>query len=182
MSKQDINKSKFLSLVLRHQPETIGLALDPNGWVDVDELLDALEEHGRAMSIPELEKIVRENDKQRFILSEDRRRIRANQGHSVPVDLQLQPQTPPDMLYHGTVEAFMESILANGLQKGQRHHVHLSRDLTTATKVGQRRGKPVILEVAAAEMHREGHVFYVSANGVWLTEFVPPRFIKMHEK
>jgi putative RNA 2'-phosphotransferase len=177
MSKEDVNKSKFLSLVLRHKPETIGLTLDANGWVDVDELLDALEEHRHAMSIAELERIVRENDKQRFILSEDKRRIRANQGHSVPVDLELQPQAPLEKLYHGTVEAFLESIFANGLQKGQRHHVHLSRDLATATKVGQRRGKPVILEVNAGEMHRAGHAFFVSANGVWLTDFVPAPFI-----
>jgi putative RNA 2'-phosphotransferase len=177
MSKQDVSKSKFLSLVLRHKPETIGISLDPNGWVDVDALLDALEEHNHAMSIEELERVVRENDKQRFILSEDRRRIRANQGHSVQVDLGLQPQVPPESLFHGTIDAFMESIFANGLQKGQRHHVHLSPNLETAIKVGQRRGKPVILEIRSGEMHRAGHNFFVSANGVWLTDFVPVQFI-----
>ena len=163
--------------MLRHKPETIGISLDANGWVDVDELLDAFEDHGRAMTIPELEKVVRENDKQRFIFSEDGLRIRAHQGHSVQVDLGLQPQSPPGVLYHGTVESFMESIFKDGLQKGRRHHVHLSPNLETATKVGQRRGRPVILEIQAGEMHRAGHSFFVSANGVWLADFVPPQFI-----
>lgn len=178
MSKPDVSKSKFLSLVLRHKPETIGITLDANGWIDVDALLTAMAAHGRPLSLPDLERIVRENDKTRFALSEDNKRIRANQGHSVEVDLALQPQAPPEKLFHGTVEKFLPSILRDGLQKGQRHHVHLSPDVETAIKVGERRGKPIILEISSGEMHRNGHAFFVSGNGVWLVDQVPPPFIQ----
>ena len=177
MSNNDIRHSKFLSLVLRHQPEKIGVSLDPNGWIEVDTLLEAMARHGKRLSRESLERLIRESEKQRFALSEDGLRIRANQGHSVEVDLALAPQTPPEILYHGTVDRFMDSILANGLLKGNRHHVHLSADVETAQKVGQRRGKPVILEVLAGEMHRAGRLFYLSENGVWLTEEVPVQYI-----
>ena len=129
------------------------------------------------MSYETLVEVVRTSDKQRFGLSEDGKRIRANQGHSVKVDLGLQPQTPPELLYHGTVPGFIESIRATGLRRGARHDVHLSPDLVTATKVGQRRGEPVIRTVRAAAMSAAGHPFYVSENGVWLTDAVPPAFI-----
>jgi len=178
MKTPDIKHSKFLSLILRHQPEKIGVALDPQGWIDVDVLLEALARNRHPLSRGELEGIVANNDKKRFALSEDGRRIRANQGHSTTVDLELKPRTPPERLYHGTVEKFLDAIFAEGLKKGERHHVHLSPDVETARRVGQRRGKPVILEVAAGEMQRAGHVFFLSENGVWLTDHVPPRFFE----
>ena len=176
-SDNAVRTSKFLSLVLRHQPEKIGIALDPAGWVDVSELLAAMARHGKAMTEMELRRVVETSDKKRFALSDDGRRIRASQGHSVEVELGYEPATPPDVLHHGTVGRFLASIRATGLQKGQRHHVHLSRDVETAQKVGGRRGEAVILTVDAGGMAREGLVFFVSANGVWLTDHVPARFI-----
>lgn len=181
MSKKDVSQSKFLSLVLRHEPGKIGATLDANGWTEVDLLLAALARHGRQMSRDDLERVVHENDKKRFTFSEDGQRIRANQGHSVEVDLALAPQTPPELLYHGTVERFWDSILATGLRKGGRHHVHLSADRTTAEKVGQRRGKPIILEVRSGDMHRAGHPFFLSDNGVWLADHVPVEFVVRQE-
>ncbi|CAN5473210.1 RNA 2'-phosphotransferase [soil metagenome] len=178
MSKELVKKSKFLSLILRHEPEKIGIALDENGWVEVDVLLAALGSHGRGMDRAGLEKVVAGNDKKRFAFSEDGRRIRANQGHSVEVDLALVPQVPPEKLFHGTVDKFLVAIYAEGLLKGERHHVHLSADLESAAKVGQRRGRPVILEIAASEMHRAGHQFFLSENGVWLTDMVPPKYLQ----
>lgn len=177
MSKKDVSRSKFLSLALRHQPEVINVKLDENGWIDVEILLAAMQKHGRTLSREDLDRIVQENDKKRFAFSEDGKRIRASQGHSVEVDLALTPQVPPDKLYHGTVDDFIGSILHQGLRKGQRQHVHLSADIETANKVGQRRGKPIILEIAASEMQQGGYAFYLSANGVWLVDSVPPQFI-----
>lgn len=170
--------SKFLSLVLRHEPGKIGLELDANGWTDCEHLIEAAGRHGKHFDRATLEEIVRTNDKQRFAFSEDGHRIRANQGHSVTVDLALVPRTPPELLHHGTVAKFLEPIRREGLSKGERHHVHLSADLPTATKVGERRGKPVILTVRAAAMVTAGHLFFLSANGVWLTDTVPPEFIE----
>jgi len=179
MSKDPvIHTSKFLSLVLRHQPEKIGITLDSAGWVDVATLIDAMAKHGKPLTELQLRHVVETSDKKRFALSEDGRRIRASQGHSVEVELGYEPTTPPDVLYHGTVERFLPSIRSGGLQKGQRHHVHLSRDVETATKVGDRRGEAVILSIDAAGMAREGLLFYVSANGVWLTDHVPAKFIR----
>jgi putative RNA 2'-phosphotransferase len=169
--------SKFLSLVLRHEPGKIGIILDAQGWTDCDELIAAAARHGLRFDRATLLEIVRTNDKQRFALSDDGTRIRANQGHSVAVDLALVPEPPPETLFHGTVEKFLASIRLEGLRKGERHHVHLSPDLVTATKVGQRRGKPVILRIRAAEMAKAGHEFFLSENGVWLTDTVPPEFI-----
>ncbi|HEY1123189.1 MAG TPA: RNA 2'-phosphotransferase [Haloferula sp.] len=170
--------SKFLSLVLRHEPGKIGIALDENGWTDTQELLRAAARHQVRFDQAKLLEIVHTCDKQRFALSEDGTRIRANQGHSVTVDLALAPKQPPESLYHGTVEKFLSSIRSTGLQKGERHHVHLSPDLKTATKVGERRGKPVILTIRAAAMANAGHPFFISDNGVWLTDAVPPEFIE----
>ena len=169
--------SKFLSLILRHQPETIGITLDPQGWVAVETLLSQLAAHGQPVSLPLLQHVVSTNDKQRFAFSPDGTQIRANQGHSIDVELGLQAVTPPDLLYHGTVEEFLAFIHADGLRKMSRQHVHLSADLETATKVGGRRGKPLILVVRAGELHAAGHAFYRSENGVWLTDHVPPSFI-----
>lgn len=182
MSKdRTVHTSKFLSLVLRHQPEKIGITLDSAGWVGVSELLEAMGRHGSPLTADELRHVVETSDKKRFAFSDDGLRIRASQGHSVEVELGYEPATPPDVLYHGTVERFLASIRARGLDKGRRHHVHLSRDVETAKKVGDRRGRAVVLTVDAAGMAREGLVFYVSANGVWLTGHVPARFIAIPE-
>jgi putative RNA 2'-phosphotransferase len=177
--REVISTSKFLSLVLRHRPEKIGIRLDQQGWVDIEELLAAINRSGRKLPRVLLERVVRENDKRRFVISPDGRRIRANQGHSVPAELGLSPVEPPEFLYHGTVAKFLDSILAAGLVRGNRHHVHLSPDLQTARKVGQRRGQPVILVVEAGRMWREEHLFYRSENGVWLTEHVPPEYLRL---
>lgn len=169
--------SKFLSFVLRHRPDSIGLALDPHGWASVDELLARAAEHGRPLSRGELEELVATSPKRRFALSDDGTRIRASQGHSVEVDLGYAPAVPPARLFHGTVASALPAIRAGGLRRMKRHHVHLSADEATARAVGARRGSPVILEIDAAAMQRDGHVFLVSANGVWLTEEVPPRYV-----
>jgi putative RNA 2'-phosphotransferase len=173
-----IAASKFLSFVLRHEPAAIGLELAEGGWARVDELLEALARHGRTLSRAELEDIVRSSDKQRFALNDDGTLIRANQGHSVEVDLGYEPATPPARLYHGTVERFLSSIREQGLLRGRRHHVHLSSTRELAEVVGRRRGRAVVLEVLAAQMAVAGHEFFVSANGVWLTTHVPPQFIR----
>ena len=177
MSADLVKVSKFLSLVLRHQPEAIGLTLDESGWADVEDLIRRANERGHRLTRPLLERVVAENDKKRFAFSEDGRKIRASQGHSVAVDLALPPAEPPELLYHGTATRFVESIRAKGLHSGSRQHVHLSLDAVTATKVGQRHGKPVILTVRAGAMWAAGHPFFRSANGVWLTERVPVEFI-----
>jgi putative RNA 2'-phosphotransferase len=176
--KVDVVKtSKFLSLVLRHQPQKIGLTLDSAGWVNVQELLAACNAHGKRMTLAELEAVVRDNDKQRFAFSEDGLRIRASQGHSVEVELQYEPAIPPPILYHGTVKRFLASIKTNGLVKGNRHHVHLSADVNTAENVGNRRGKAIVLEVLSGQMHEDGYQFFLSANGVWMTDTVPPQYL-----
>ena len=178
MDRELISTSKFLSLVLRHQPETIGISLDDEGWVEIDVLLAAANRSGRKLTRPLLERVVRENDKQRFAISPDGKRIRASQGHSVDVDLGLQPVQPPELLYHGTVAKFLDSIRASGLVRGSRQYVHLSPDVETARKVGQRRGQPVILVVESGRMWRDGRTFYQAENGVWLTEAVPAEYLR----
>jgi putative RNA 2'-phosphotransferase len=169
--------SKFLSFVLRHQPEAAGLTLDESGWANVDAVLLGARSQGLAMTMDELRYVVETSDKRRFALSADERCIRAQQGHSIEVDLDLPPSTPPEFLYHGTVARFLPAIMAEGLKKGARHHVHLAADRATAEGVGARRGAPVVLCVQAEVMHREGHAFFLSGNGVWLTETVPPIFL-----
>ena len=169
--------SKFLSLVLRHEPKKIGISLDDEGWTDVDALIEGCCANGLVLTRDQLDTVVHDNKKQRFAFSEDRKRIRASQGHSVKVDLGLEPVQPPDQLYHGTVEDFLPAILKQGLLKRQRHHVHLSVDKETATRVGFRRGKPEILTVRAKAMWMDGYKFFLSANGVWLTEEVPPKYL-----
>jgi len=176
--KERKSKSKFLSLILRHQPETIGIELDEGGWVDVDVLMDALSRHNHGMSRTVLEEVVRTNDKQRFAFSNDGKRIRANQGHSVEVQLGYEPAVPPETLYHGTPRQSVETIEKEGLKKMSRHHVHLHVDVKTATAVGQRRGKPVLLKVRALDMHQGGHEFFVTPNNVWLTDHVPSEYIE----
>ncbi|GAB1856235.1 RNA 2'-phosphotransferase [Flavobacteriaceae bacterium MHTCC 0001] len=167
--------SKFLSLILRHQPEKIGLRLDDNGWALVS---DILETSKVKFTFDELEEVVATNDKQRFSFNDDKTKIRANQGHSLKtVDLNLKTQRPPQFLYHGTVAKFIPEIKLHGLKKMSRQHVHLSKDRDTATKVGFRRGKPIILSIRALDMHNNGNDFYISDNGVWLTDAVAPEFI-----
>lgn len=169
--------SKFLSLVLRHKPEIIGLLLDDNGWADTEQLITACARHGHAFSMQELEEVVVTNDKKRFAFNDDKTRIRASQGHSVEVDLALLPQKPPAVLYHGTVDKFLLKIKEEGLKKMNRQHVHLSHEKSTAEKVGGRRGKAIILLIDSELMHKDGIVFYCSANGVWLTDEVPVKYI-----
>jgi putative RNA 2'-phosphotransferase len=171
--------SKFLSYVLRHAPESIGLSLDANGWADVEELLTNARKAGRRIDLATLQEVVAQNDKRRFTLSKDGRRIRAAQGHSIAVDLALVPSEPPPQLYHGTATRNLDAILAEGLKPGRRQQVHLSLDPETARKVGQRHGKPAILTVDAAAMQRDGHRFVRADNGVWLTDTVPVRYLSL---
>ena len=178
MERELVRLSKFLSHILRHRPQRIGLTLDDAGWAEVDELLTKANEAGRSVSREQLERVVAESDKQRFSLSADGRRIRANQGHSIDVDLGLEPQVPPELLYHGTATRFLDSIRREGLHPRKRRHVHLSRDVATATTVGQRHGRPVVLVVEAGRMYRAGLELYLSANNVWLTEQVPPEYLR----
>lgn len=173
-----VKVSKYLSKHLRHQPERLGLQLQPGGWVAVDDLLAACRKHEFRVSRTELEEVVAKNDKKRFSFDETGTLIRANQGHSVEVDLQLEPTVPPDVLYHGTGKQSVSLILKSGLKKMSRHHVHLSEEIKTAKRVGARHGYPVIFEVNAVEMYREGFSFYCSENNVWLVDRVPPKYLK----
>lgn len=173
--------SKFLSLVLRHQPDKIGLQLDESGWTPVDDLLARCADAGHPLTLEQLQHLVASSDKQRFAFSEDGRLIRANQGHSVAVDLGLQPIQPPAVLLHGTTRRFLDAILERGLSKRARHHVHLSEHAETASAVGARRGEAVLLKVDAAQMHADGLLFFRSANGVWLTDEVPARYLTVDE-
>ena len=177
--KRRTTVSKYLSKHLRHEPEAIGLTLAPGGWVDIPVLLAATATHGFAISRGELDEVVRACNKQRFAIDGDR--IRANQGHSVEVELNLPPTSPPPTLFHGTATRFAEQIHRDGLLKMSRHHVHLSADVPTAIAVGKRHGKPLVLVVDAAGMARDGYTFYLSANGVWLTDRVPPQYLREHD-
>lgn len=177
MDKRHRRISQFLSYVLRHRPAEIGLQLDAQGWVSVAELLAASAAHGRPITPDDLDRVVADSDKQRFAFSEDRTRIRASQGHSVEVNLGYEPATPPELLYHGTATRFLASIRERGLVKGARHHVHLSSEAAVARTVGARHGAVVVLVIRAGDMSRVGLSFYVSENGVWLTEHVPSTYI-----
>lgn len=170
--------SKFLSYVLRHQPQAIGLSLDREGWANVDALIAAAAQHGRKLDRALIERVVEINEKKRFALSADGAHIRAVQGHSTDsVSIAFEERTPPWVLYHGTATRFLESIRAQGLVSGSRHHVHLSQDVATAVSVGQRYGQPVVLTIAAGQMHAQGFKFYQAQNGVWLTPTVPAQFL-----
>ncbi|MEU3841568.1 RNA 2'-phosphotransferase [Streptomyces sp. NPDC028635] len=174
-----VRVSKYLSKHLRHRPDRIGVVLDEGGWVEIDALLAAAARHGFPITREELDHVVAVNDKQRFAIEGGR--IRASQGHSVDVELGLPPATPPPYLYHGTVARHLDAIRAEGLRPMNRHDVHLSADRETAVRVGARRGRPVVLAVDAGAMHHDGHAFHVSANGVWLTRAVPPRYLRFPE-
>lgn len=176
--KDTKNISKFLSLVLRHSPETIALELDKNGWANVDELISKCNQFGKELDFDLLEEVLVTNDKKRFAFNEDLSKIRANQGHSIDVELDLNESQPTDFLYHGTVEKFIDSIKKDGLQKMSRQYVHLSKDIETATKVGSRRGKPIVLRINAPKMFENGCKFYLSENNVWLTDNVPVEYIE----
>lgn len=180
MNPQDIKKiSKKLSLLLRHKPELYGLTLDRQGWCEVDALLAAFRQNGQPLQQEVLETVVSLNDKKRFSFSEDGRRIRANQGHSIDIELGYEAVSPPETLYHGTATRFLDRIFKSGLQKQKRHHVHLSPDLETASKVGVRHGKLAILSIDARQMAIDGHLFYRSPNGVWLTDQVPVGYFQL---
>lgn len=169
--------SRFLSLVLRHKPEALPIQLDKQGWADLDEIIQKMQQKGMRVDESIIQSVVANNDKQRFRLDLPNRRIRANQGHSIAIDLALAPTRPPKVLFHGTATRFMDSILEKGLIRGSRQHVHLSLDLETAHKVGSRHGKPTILQVDAQAMYEKGFLFYVSENGVWLTDHVPVEYL-----
>ena len=179
MSKKLLDEtSKFLSYVLRHEPQAIGLTLDSEGWANIEALISGAARDGRTLDRALIETVVASNDKKRFSISEDGQQIRAVQGHSTKsVELQLEAKQPPETLYHGTATRFIDSINQQGLIPGSRHHVHLSAETTTASAVGQRYGTVVILKVAARQMQEQGFKFYQAENGVWLTEQVPVRFI-----
>ena len=178
--KNDTEVSKFLSFLLRHEPEAIGLSLDPAGWADIATLLAQADKHERRIDRETLVRVVRTRDKKRFALSEDGTRIRAAQGHSLTtVNVQPQETTPPDVLYHGTAERFVDTIFAEGLQPRERQFVHLTADRETALESGKRYGKPVLLRVDARAMHAARHTFFLAENGVWLTKSVPPACLRV---
>ena len=173
------NTSKFISLILRHKPETICISIDEHGWADVQELIDGINasDSGR-LDVDLLEEIVRTDEKQRYSFNEDHTLIRANQGHSIPVDVELEEKTPPDILWHGTGEKYVSSIDVQGLRSKGRLYVHLSSDVETAKKVGSRHGKPVIYAIDCRKMTEDGYAFYLSANQIWLIKKVPVEYLK----
>lgn len=178
--KIDIKLSKFLSLVLRHKPETIGIKLSTDGWVNTVILIEKMNEKGQKINFDILCQIVAANDKNRFAFNADKSQIRASQGHSLGLDLAYDSQTPPEILYHGTAQNNKDSIFKTGLEKKNRDQVHLSKDIETARKVGQRHGKPIVIIVRSGEMHKAGFRFYESENKVWLTEHVPVNYLSLN--
>lgn len=173
----DIQLGRFLSLVLRHKPETIGIVLDKNGWADVKELIEKINLSKRYIDMEILERIVRENNKKRYAFNEDKTKIRASQGHSIKVELNLKEMTPPKILYHGTATKFLESIKEKGILKKNRQYVHLSMDIETARNVGKRHGEVIILPIDIEGLKNIGHKFYLSENKVWLCDDIPSRYI-----
>lgn len=174
------SNGKFLALILRHKPQVIGITLDEHGWVNVDDLIKGIQQD-RPFDMAMLEEIVATDDKQRYSFNADRTMIRANQGHSIKVDVELECKVPPEILWHGTGMKYVARIDEQGLRKRTRLYVHLSKDYDTAIKVGRRHGEPVVYEVNAGQMSLDGYEFYLSANGVWLTDHVPPRYLKKCE-
>lgn len=172
------NLSKYIALILRHKPETIGITLDEHGWASVSELLSGINASGNEIDMQTLEEIVAEDEKQRYSFNADKTKIHANQGHSVNVDVELKKAEPPEILFHGTGEKFVSSIKSEGLKPKSRLYVHLSKGRETAVKVGSRHGKPVVFEVNSGEMSRNGFEFFLSENGVWLTKIVPAEYLR----
>ena len=178
MNEKDLQSiSKFMSLILRHQPDKIGITLDEKGWADTQALIDGMSRTGRKVTLDTLKEVVTNNNKQRFKFNKDCSKIRANQGHSITVDVEMKEMQPPDVLYHGTATRFLSSIKTDGLTAKNRLHVHLSSDRETAVNVGARHGKPVVLTINANKMYEDGYIFYLSENGVWLTSSVPVSYI-----
>ena len=174
------NTSKFISMILRHKPEVIGITLDEHGWADVQELISGVNSSGgHSLDMEMLEEIVRTDEKQRYSFNEDRTLIRANQGHSIPVDVELEEKLPPDVLFHGTGEKYVLSINQQGLIPKSRLYVHISSDIETARKVGSRHGRPVVYRIDCRKMTEDGFRFFLSVNGVWLTKSVPPEYLRM---
>lgn len=171
--------SIFISLVLRHKPDVANIVLDEHGWANVEELLNGINETGRKIDMDILEEIVSTDNKQRYSFNQDKTMIRANQGHSIPVDVELKELQPPDILYHGTATRFLDDILNDGLKPMKRLYVHLSKDIQTASKVGKRHGDPVILKVYSGDMYKDGYKFYLSENGVWLTKKVDMKYFEI---
>ena len=180
--ENEFKVSKLLSLILRHNPDKIGITLDKNGWVDVNSLLENLKKEKVDLTFMELKGIVDNNNKKRFAFSDDFKKIRASQGHSLEIDLDYKEQKPPEILFHGTATKNLNLILTEGIKKMSRHHVHLSQDVVTALQVGKRHGNPLILKVDSYRMYRDGLVFYLSENSVWLIEFVPSKYVQIDEQ
>lgn len=176
-SKEDMRISKFLSLILRHKPEEIELTLDQYGYINTSDLIRGLNKKGYKVTISDIERIVEEDNKQRYSFNDDKTKIKANQGHSISVNLELQPIEPPNVLYHGTATRFSESICKEGIKKQNRQYVHLSSDIETATIVGKRHGQLIIFKVNSEQMHKDGFQFYLSDNKVWLTDYVPIKYL-----
>lgn len=172
------NLSKFIALILRHKPDTVGITLDEHGWASVSELISGINACGNEIDMQTLEEIVAEDEKQRYSFNSDKTKIRANQGHSVNVDVELKKAVPPETLFHGTGEKFVSSIKSEGLKSKSRLYVHLSKDRETAVKVGSRHGKPVVFEVNSGEMSRNCFEFFLSENDVWLTKIVPAEYLR----
>jgi len=177
----DIGMGKFISLILRHKPETVDISLNEHGWADVSELIAGIRKSGRYIDIAMLERIVAENNKQRYSFNDDCTKIRANQGHSIPVDIELPAANPPDVLYHGTATRFLDSIREKGILRQNRQYVHLSSDIKTALDVGKRHGKAVVLPINAKKMAEDGYVFYLSVNRVWLCGDIAWKYVKENE-
>lgn len=179
MKEQNVKLSKFISLILRHKPDVIGVELDQNGWCEVDDLLLKMNEKGKSITRSLLDEIVRTDSKGRYTYNSDGTKIRANQGHSIVVDVELQKEIPPKYLYHGTIRKYVTSILKAGIKKGQRQYVHLSTNIEVAQTVGKRRGIPVILKIEAGKMHVDGYEFYLSKNKIWLCDYVPSKYVSV---
>jgi putative RNA 2'-phosphotransferase len=177
IKNDDVSLGRFISLVLRHEPSAAGITLDSEGWADVDELIRGICATGRKLDMETLERIVRENNKQRYSFNSDKTKIRANQGHSVDVHIDMKIMTPPEVLYHGTSASFIESIKEKGIKKMSRQYVHLSKDIDTAVKVGKRHGKPAVLVIDTVKMSEDGFVFRISDNGVWQSEDIPWKYV-----
>lgn len=173
----DENLGRFISLILRHHPETIGITLDKNGWAKVSELIYGMNKACKNIDMITLERIVKENNKKRYIFNEDKTKIRANQGHSINVDVELKEANPPNILYHGTASRFLDGIKTKGILKGGRQYVHLSKDIETAISVGKRHGNPIVLKIDVLKMQKDGYIFYISENGVWLSSEIPYKYI-----
>lgn len=171
--------SVFISLILRHKPDVVGIQLDEHGWANVDELINGINNTGRNINMDILEEIVRTDNKQRYSFNDDKTLIRANQGHSISVDVELEEKQPPKYLYHGTADRFINSIMTDGLKPMSRLYVHLSKDEETAMKVGKRHGKPIVLKIESEEMYNDGIKFYLSENSVWLTKYVDKKYIEI---